>query len=105
MQADELTTILRSTGLPVYYGRTKELPKAPPYIIFTGAGQNNLPADDTFYWRYDTYQVEYYYKLKNSENEAAIEDILLENGLRYSKSEDVYIEDGEMFVVYYNNVG
>lgn len=105
MRADEIKTILGTTRLPVYYGRTKELPKVPPYIIFTGEGQTTFPADDTFYWRSDTWQIEYYYKLKNSENEAELEDTLLDNGLRYSKSEDVYIEDGEMFVVYYNNVG
>ncbi len=101
MQADRLVTVLSQMRIPVVYGRTKDLPENPPYLIYLGAGQNTFGADDTYYWRNDTYQVEYYYKLKNSEAEAALEDLLLENGLLYQKSEDVYIEDGELFVIYY----
>ena len=33
--------------------------------------------------------------------EARIEALLLENGYLYDKSEDVYIEDEGVFVIYY----
>ena len=36
-----------------------------------------------------------------SGNEAAIEKVLLDNGLLYDKSEDVFIEDEGVFVIYY----
>ena len=47
-------------------------------------------------------QIEYYFTQKNEANETAIEDALLENGFLYEKSEDVYIEDENVFVIYYN---
>ena len=91
---------LQSTGLPCAYShfRTKI---EPPFIVYIGNGQNVMDADNTHYWRENTYQVEYYFTEKNEENEAVIEDKLLENGFLYEKSGDVYIEDEGIFVIYY----
>ena len=90
---------LQSTGLPCAYSHFKT-PQTPPYIVYIGNGQNVLNADNTHYWRRNTYQVEYYFTTKNESNEAAIEDALLENGFIYEKSEDIYIEDQGVFVIY-----
>ena len=91
---------LQSTGLPCAYShfRTKI---EPPFIVYIGNGQDVFEADNTHYWRENTYQVEYYFTEKNEENEAVIEEKLLENGFLYEKSEDVYIEDEGIFVIYY----
>lgn len=91
---------LQSTGLPCAYSHFKT-PQTPPYIVYIGNGQDVLNADNTHYWRRNTYQVEYYFTTKDESNEAAIEDALLENGFIYEKSEDVYIEDQDVFVIYY----
>ena len=91
---------LQSTHLPCAYSHFKT-PQDPPYIVYIGNGQNVLNADNTHYWRRNTYQVEYYFTTKNESNEAAIEDALLENGFIYEKSEDIYIEDQDVFVIYY----
>ena len=91
---------LQSTGLPCAYSHFKTS-QTPPYIVYIGNGQDVLNADNTHYWRRNTYQVEYYFTTKNESNEAAIEDALLENGFIYEKSEDVYIEDQGVFVIYY----
>ena len=91
---------LQSTGLPCAYSHFKT-PQTPPYIVYIGNGQDVLNADNTHYWRRNTYQVEYYFTSKNESNEAAIEDALLENGFIYEKSEDIYIEDQGVFVIYY----
>ena len=91
---------LQSTGLPCAYSHFKTT-QTPPYIVYIGNGQDVLNADNTHYWRRNTYQVEYYFTTKNESNEAAIEDALLENGFIYEKSEDVYIEDQDVFVIYY----
>ena len=91
---------LQSTGLPCAYSHFKT-DQDPPYIVYIGNGQNVLNADNTHYWRRNTYQVEYYFTTKNESNEAAIEDALLENGFIYEKSEDIYIEDQGVFVIYY----
>ena len=92
---------LQSTGLPCAYSHFKTS-QAPPYIVYIGSGQDDLNADNTHYWRRNTYQVEYYFTEKNEQNETAIEDALLASGYVYEKSEDVFVEDEGVFVIYYN---
>lgn len=92
--------VLQSTGLPCAYSHFKD-PQAPPYIVYIGYGQNDLNADNTHYWRNNRYQVEYYFKTKDESNEEAVETALLTNGFLYDKSEDLYIEDEGIFVIYY----
>ena len=91
---------LQSTGLPCAYSHFKTK-QAPPYIVYIGNGQDVFEADNTHYWRQNAYQVEYYFTTKNETNETAIETALLNNGFLYEKSEDIYIEDQGVFVIYY----
>ena len=91
---------LQSTGLPCAYSHFKTN-QSPPYIVYIGNGQNYLDADNTHYWRHNLYQVEYYFTTKNEQNEASIEDALLGAVFNYEKSEDVYIEDQGVFVIYF----
>ena len=91
---------LQGTSLPCAYSHFKT-PQNPPYIVYIGNGQDVFEADNTHYWRRNTYQVEYYFTTKNEQNEASIEDALLNAGYLYEKSEDVYIEDQNVFVIYY----
>ena len=92
--------VLQSTGLPCVYSHFKKK-QDPPYIVYIGSGQDTFDADNTHYWRENNYQIEYYFTEKNEANEAAIEDALLSNGYIYDKSEDVFIEDENVFVIYY----
>ena len=91
---------LQSTGLPCAYSHFKT-DQTPPYIVYVGNGQDNLDADNTHYWRNNRYQVEYYFTEKNESNEASIEDALLGAGFLYEKSEDLYLEDQGVFLIYY----
>ena len=91
---------LKKTGLPCAYSHFQH-PVEPPYICYIGNGQLRVPADNTLRWRKNTYQVEYYFTQKNEANETAIEDTLLGDGFVFSKSDDVYIEDENLFVIYY----
>lgn len=92
--------VLQGTGLPCVYSHFKTK-QEPPYLVYIGGGQSYKDADNTHYWRENTYQVEYYFTEKNEELEADIEDALLDNGYNYEKSEDVFIEDENVFVIYY----
>ena len=92
---------LQGTGLPCAYSHFKT-PQQPPYIVYIGSGQDVMEADNTHYWRDNKYQVEYYFTAKNELNEASIESALLAAGYLYDKSEDIYIEDQGVFVIYYN---
>ena len=91
---------LQSTGLPCAYRLFKKA-QSPPYIVYIGNGLETFAADNTHYYRRNTYQVEYYFTTKNESNESAIEDALHGAGYLYDKSEDVYIEDEGVFVIYY----
>lgn len=101
-----LYEILKTSGLPCAYSHFKddtgELPFAPPYIVYIGAGQEDMAADNTYIWARNRYQIEYYFTEKNEEIEAEIEALLLENNYNYTKSEDVYIDSENVFVIYYN---
>ena len=92
--------VLQSTGLPCAYSHFKKA-QSPPYIVYIGNGQETFQADNTHYLKQNTYQVEYYFTTKNEQNEASIENALLEAGYLYDKSEDNYIEDEGVFVIYY----
>lgn len=91
---------LQSTNLPCAYSHFKTK-QEPPYIVYIGNGQETFEADNTHYWKTNSYQVEYYFTEKNEQNEASIEDALLNAGYLYEKSEDTFIESEGVFVIYY----
>ena len=95
-----IMSVLKSTGLPCAYSHFKRKAE-PPFIAYIQSGQNQFDADDTRYWHRNTYQVEYYFKIKDSAAEAAIESALLAGGYKFTRSEDVYLEDEDVFVAYY----
>ena len=91
---------LQKTKLPCAYSHFVEKVDLP-YIVYIGRGQETFGADNTWTYRNNQYQVEYYFREKNEAIETAIEDILLADGYNYEKSEDVYIDDEGIFVIYY----
>lgn len=95
---------LLTIGLPVSYAFEVDTdsPLRPPYLVYLGDGQDTFDADNTHYYRQNRYQIEFYFTQKNEEIEAEIEDALLDKGYLYEKSEDVYIEEENVFVIYYN---
>ena len=96
----DITEALKSCGIPWAYSHFRE-PMEPPFVVYLGSGQNVLEADDTHYWHENTYQVEYYFKEKDEEKEEAIEQAILAGGRRFEKSEDLYLEDEDVFLIYY----
>lgn len=96
--------VLQTTGLPCVYShfrKKSEQQIVPPYLTYIGEGQDMDPADNTYRWRQNRYQVEYYFTEKSQANETAIEDALLKYGYNYTKSEDAFIEEEDVFVIYY----
>ena len=98
-----LTNPETGLGIPCAYShfRDDDVPEAPPYLVYMGDGQDTFEADNTYYWTRNRYQIEYYFTIKDEDQEAAIEKLLLDNGYLYDKSEDVYIEEQGVFVIYY----
>ncbi len=93
--------ILKNTGLPCAYSHFKKKIE-PPFIVYIGNGQYDFEADNTHYYKRNQYQVEYYFTKKDETKEEAIEKALLDNGFLYDKSEDVYIAEEDVFVIYYH---
>ena len=91
---------LQGTGLPCAYSHFKEK-QEPPFLVYIQNGQNQFDADDTRFWHRNIYQVEYYFKIKDSAAEAVVEKALLDAGFKFTRSEDIYLEDEDVFVVYY----
>ena len=100
INAETLYDILSDLKIPVAYGRFKE-PVELPFIVYLGEGQEDFSADNTYYHKTNNYRIEYYFTDKNEAVEEAIETVLLENGLLYTKSEDIYISEEDVFEIYY----
>lgn len=96
-----LFDLLQTLNIPVAYGYFKDPTVTPPYLVYVGAGQTIMDADNTHYYKRNQYQIEFYFTEKSEEQEESIEQLLLSNGYLYTKSEDVYIETEEVFVIYY----
>lgn len=92
--------VLHSLSIPCAYSHFT-VPQEPPYVVYIGNGQTIFEADNTHYYRENAYQVEYYFTTKNEANEEAIESALLADGFLYDKSEDIYIESEDVFLIYY----
>jgi len=98
-----LTDPENGLGLPVTYGYFSQEEKLP-FIALMGSGQDTFKADNTFYERKNRTQIELYFKRKDPAKEEALEKLLLENDYLYEKSEDIYIDNEDVFVIYYYNV-
>lgn len=96
-----MTAIGAQLNAPVAYSHFTE-PVKPPYLVYLGAGQEQFEADDTIYWRRNVYTIEYYFEKKDETKETSIENLILSAGFQYDKSDDVYIQDEGLFVIYYN---
>lgn len=97
---DLLNAIKQRTGTDWTYSHF-ENGHSLPYIAYIGSGQHRFQAADTMYWRSDTYQVELYFRYKNPALEAAIEDAIIAAGWTYEKSDDAYLDDEGIHLIYF----
>ena len=95
-----LKQIFTQLKIPFAYSHFMQ-PVEPPFAVYLGNGQTTFGGDDTWIYTKNRYQVEYYFKEKDETKEATIEKAFLDNGYNYTKSEDVFIENENIFVIYY----
>lgn len=77
MTLQELSALLKTTGLPVTYRKWPENHSPPlPFICYIVAYSNNFAADGEVYYPINHIQVELYTKLKDQEMEARVETAL-----------------------------
>lgn len=92
--------ILEEINLPAAYMRFGGVTH-PPYLIYYASGADNYMADDSVYYSEYKYTIEYYFTIKSRENEQEIESILNKNEVVWEKSEDIYIDSEEMYLIRY----
>lgn len=96
----ELLNILDGLHIPAAYGKFDK-PQKPPFAVYLGEDQTRFFAENRIYAKKNVYDLEYYFEKKNSAKEDELEEALIEDGWTYEKSEDTYIEDESVFVIYY----
>ena len=96
----DLIDILTGLGIPAAYGKFDK-PQKPPFAVYLGAGQERFFGDNTIYSKTNDYTLEYYFIKKSEAKEDELEAALLDGDYIYEKSEDTYIEEDNIFVIYY----
>lgn len=99
MKEAELSSLLKSTGLPIAYNHFKS-PPALPYIVYLFSHSNNFAGDNKVHAKINNYQVELYSDKKDLASEQLIEDLFDNNEIFYDKSE-TYIESEGLYQVMY----
>lgn len=101
MTFNEVTSMLASAGFPVVYlaWREGEVPELP-YICYYYPNMAPEAADDTHHAQIYTLNVELYTKNKNFDVESAVEAVLLNAGMVFTKDE-TFLSDENMYEVLY----
>lgn len=101
MTAEEIVTMLESTGFPVTYLQwpEKAVPNLP-YICYYFPNSNNFGADDAVYQKINALNVELYTTEKDFTAEANLESVLFSASHFWQKSE-TYLSSEHMYEVLY----
>lgn len=87
-------------SIPVAYGQFNN-PVVPPFVVYLYSSPEVMAADNMNYYVNDTFTIEYYFNKKDREKEREIENLLNSNELIWSKTEDIWIDEEKIYVVYY----
>ena len=98
---EQITDLLRQTGLPFAYHHFSEGESPdPPFLVYLIPGSHNFSADGMVYYRVDQLDIELYTDKKQPEQEAKLEAVLDEAGLFYNKTEQ-FIRSEQLYEVLY----
>lgn len=101
MTYKEVATMIRSIGLPfAYHQFNEDTAVAPPFVCFSYPASNDLQADNINFQRIEQLNIDLYSDDKDFDNEAAVEAVLLNNGMSWEKNE-TYIDSERMYMVSY----
>lgn len=100
MTYTEVATMISSIGLPYAYYQFRETGVHPPFICFFYGGSNDFIADSTNYQKIEQLYIELYADQKDFDHEAAIEEVLAENGFVWAREEQ-WIDSEKLYEVIY----
>lgn len=99
MTLEELKTKCEKAGFKYAYGVFKKATE-PPHLIAIETASNNFNADNEVYLKKKTIQLDYTYTEKNIEEQNKIENEILQDVV-WSKTDETYLKDEEIFQVSY----
>lgn len=95
----QVAEMVSSIGVPyAYYQFPNNSGIAPPFVCFYFDSSNDFAADNTNYQRIRPLSVELYTDNKDFALEQAVENVLNQNGLVYSR-EETYLDSEHMNMV------
>ena len=84
-----------------YYQFTQDTAKEPPFVVYYFTGSDDFGADNINYQAIRQAVIELYTDNKDFALEAAVENLLTANEMRYTKSE-TFIDSEKMHMTVYN---
>lgn len=105
MTRREVADMLDEMRLPVaYYSFENSVSPTYPFIIYYYESSDDKIADDTNYVKIDTLRIELYAQQVDFDLEEALEDILNENGIVYSKDRAYISQEHSWETIYESEV-
>ena len=96
----DVYTLLATTGYPVAYHHFNKAPGSIPYIVYYAEGYEPEFADNINYLNRIPLTIELYTKTKDLTAEGAVEKVLTDSELTYTK-EEVWIEEEQIYEIIY----
>lgn len=103
MTREEVYAMIESIGLPcAYYEFPENTQQVPPFVVWFFASDTDVKADNSNYCDKEVLAIELYTKIRDFEQEKAVEDVLASYGFCYSK-EPNYIESEKIWQIAYES--
>lgn len=103
MTREEVYAMIVSIGLPcAYYEFPEDTQQVPPFVVWFFASDTDVKADNSNYCDKEVLAIELYTKIRDFEQEKAVEDVLASYGFCYSK-EPNYIESEKIWQIAYES--
>ena len=94
---EEIYAMVNSIGLPcAYYEFQQATPQVPPFVVWFFATNNDVMADNENYVDREILSIELYTKIRDFEQEKAVEAVLKANGFTWYKQTD-FLNDEKLF--------
>lgn len=103
MTREEVYAMIESIGLPcAYYEFPEDTQQVPPFVVWFFASDTDVKADNSNYCDKEVLAIELYTKIRDFEQEKAVEDVLASYGFCYSK-EPNFIDSEKIWQIAYES--
>ncbi len=96
----ELKTALEGLNIPIAYSHFKTA-TSTPYLVYYVDSNDNFYADNKTYEKIRVVNIELYTDKKDETLESSLETILNDNDLAYNVISETYIDDEDLYEVFY----